>query len=207
MRVAIADDEQELLGQFSSVVTRAGHEIETFRNGSDLLNALKRETYDVILLDWNMPGKTGIEVLEWASDNLTPMPPFILITSRHEEGDIVRGLEAGAVDYIIKPESDEVIRARINAAGRRTTDSSPARFANFGVYELDRTEMSIKKGDERIKLTGKEFELADLFFSNLDRPMSRGYIFSRVWGGHVDLETRTIDVHISGLQIELCAQP
>ena len=81
MKLAIADDEQELLDQIALIVRHAGHDIDAFRNGIDLINALKRETYDVVLLDWNMPGKTGIEVLAWARENLDQLPPIILITS------------------------------------------------------------------------------------------------------------------------------
>ena len=97
MKLAVADDEQELLDQIAHVVSYSGHDIDTFRNGLDLINALKRETYDVILLDWNMPGRTGLEVLEWARENLNPLPPFILITSRQDKSDVVKGLEAGAM--------------------------------------------------------------------------------------------------------------
>ena len=92
MRIAAADDEQELLDQLASIVGGAGHEIITFRNGIDLVNALKRETFDVILVDWNMPQRTGLEVLHWATDNLDPLPPLIMITGRQETDDIVRAL-------------------------------------------------------------------------------------------------------------------
>ena len=207
MRLAVADDEQELLDQIVSAVSYTGHDIDTFRNGLDLVNALKRETYDVILLDWNMPGKTGLEVLEWARENLDQMPPFILITSRQDKSDIVKGLEAGAIDYIVKPESDEVIRARVEAAGRRNASSLVEAMVRYGDYELDRREKSVSLRGNPITLTAKEFALIDLLFKNRDRPLSRGYLFSRVWGGHVDLETRTIDVHVSRLRAKLDLKP
>jgi len=207
MRVALADDEQELLEQIAAIVVSAGHEIETFGNGLDLQKALKRDTFDVVMLDWNMPGLTGVDVLEWATDNLESAPPFIMLTSRGEKNDIVRGLQAGAVDYITKPESDEIIRARLEAAGRRIGGNKPEQHAQFGSYRLDRKSKSVEFNGKVIAVTAKEFDLVDLLFQNLDRPLSRGYLFSRVWGGETELETRTIDVHVSRLRTKLELQP
>lgn len=207
MRVAISDDEQEILDQVAAIVQNAGHEVACYRNGLDIQNALKRETFDVVMLDWNMPGRTGIEVLEWAVDNIASCPPFILLTSRPDKTDIVRGLEAGAIDYIVKPESDEVILARVEAAGRRNAGETQSRHANFGPYTLDRMEKSIAVKEKEAKVTAKEFDLIDLFFQNLHRPLSRGYLFSRVWGGNAEMETRTIDVHISRLRAKLDLNP
>ena len=207
MRVAIADDEPEVLAEVATVVVAAGHEVDSFRNGIDLQNALKRETYDVVLLDWNMPGRTGLEIVSWASEDLDTAPPFILLTSRRDKGEIVRGLEAGATDYIVKPESHEVILARIEAAGRRNERSIKDRFATFGGYKFDQLESTLEKEGATIALTAKEYQLALVFFQNIDRPLSRGYLFSRVWGGNAALETRTIDMHVSRLRSKLELKP
>lgn len=207
MRVAIADDEQEILDQVTAVVEAAGHEVDCFRNGIDLQNALKRETYDVVLLDWNMPGLTGLEIVSWATEHMASRPPFILLTSRRDKGEVIRGLEAGATDYIVKPEAEEVIRARIEAAGRRAEKPSTDRILNFGIYEFDQKESTLSKSDEAVALTAKEYQLALLFFQNIDRPLSRGYLFSRVWGGNANLETRTIDMHVSRLRSKLELKP
>ena len=207
MRVAIADDEKELLEQVEAVILNAGHEVETFGNGTDLQRALQRETYDVVLLDWNMPGKTGPEVVSWARENLDMPPPFIVITSRGAKEDIVHGLEAGAVDYITKPESDEVIRARVEAAGRRADTAKPEVEATYGKYHLNRKAKTIEVDGEAVLVTSMEFDLIDLLFKNFDRPLSRGYLLSKVWGGNAGLETRTVDVHISRLRSKLKLNP
>ncbi|KWV90932.1 response regulator transcription factor [Erythrobacter sp. YT30] len=207
MRVALADDEQDLLDQIAGIVMSAGHEVETFRNGTDLQRALQRETYDVVMLDWNMPGQTGLEILHWARDNLPSAPPFIMITSRGENEDVVRGLEAGAVDYITKPESDEIIRARLEAAGRRIGADRPETEVRYGKYTLNRKSKEIDFSGAAVAVTAKEFDLVDLLFQNLDRPLSRGYLFSRIWGGNIELETRTIDVHVSRLRSKLELKP
>lgn len=207
MRIALADDERDIREQVSNIVRNAGHTVEDFANGRDIQNALKRDTFDVVLLDWNMPGLTGLEVLEWAIENIEVPPPFILLTSRQDKDDIVTGLEAGAIDYIVKPESDEVIRARIEAAGRRNSVRETRGTEWYGRYEIDHNAQAIKCDGETKTLTAKEFELAKILFQNLDRPLSRSYLFSRVWGGNVDVETRTIDMHISRLRSKLGLSP
>lgn len=207
MRIALADDDRDIRDQVSALVREAGHTVDDFTNGLDVQKALQRDTYDVVLLDWNMPGQTGVEVLKWASENLESAPSFILLTSRQDKGDIVAGLEAGAVDYIVKPESDEVIRARIEAAARRTAVKETRETAEYGPFEVNYSARSISRADKAITLTAKEYDLAVLLFENIDRPLSRSYLFSRVWGGNIDVETRTIDMHISRLRSKLGLTP
>lgn len=207
MRVAIADDDPELLEQLSNALEDTPHQHEKFRSGLELVTSLKRETYDVVLVDWNMPGKTGFEVIQWAVETLEDPPAFILLTSRSEKGDIVRGLEAGAVDYVVKPESMEVIFARIEAANRRLKPAEPERHAEFGDYEIDRLLRVIKWQGDEVKLTAKETELATLFFDNLNRPLSRAYIFGKIWGGVPNVESRTLDIHISRVRSKLNLRP
>lgn len=207
MKIAAADDEKELLDQLAGIMQGAGHQISTFTNGRDLITALQRDTFDVVLADWNMPERTGLEVLHWAGDNLSPALPFIMITSRQDPGDIVKALNAGAVDYIVKPEDDRVILARVIAASRRLAALRPETKATFGKYELDRQDKTVRMDGKDIPVTGKEFDLVDLFFQNRDRPMSRAYLLSNVWGANETLETRTIDVHVSRLRAKLDLQP
>lgn len=203
MRIAVADDEKELLAQVSTIIRNAGHEALCYSNGIDLQNALKRETFDVVLLDWNMPGRTGMDVIEWASEHLESAPPFIMLTSRNAAQDVVRSLEAGATDYIVKPEADEIILARIIAAARRFQPSSRPEEIRVGDFLLDRQSQYLLKDGEKISLTAKEFGLVDLLFQNIGRPLSRSYIFARVWGGIADIETRTLDMHISRLRTKM----
>lgn len=207
MKIAIADDDPDILEQVTLALEGSGHDFDTFRNGTDLTIALKRNTYDVVLADWNMPGETGIGVLSWVRESLDHPPAFILLTSRTEKSDIVRGLEMGATDYIVKPESSEVILARIEAAARRGKRDTKERFEEFGDYKIDRLKQSIEFKAEQIKLTSKEFSVALLFFENFNRPLSRSYIFGQVWGGSLDIETRTLDMHISRVRSKLSLRP
>lgn len=208
IRVAIADDDQEVISQVEAAIRSAGHECVTYRNGKDVLNAIKRETFDVVLLDWSMPGATGIEVLSWAAENIESPPPFIMLTSRSGKGDIIRGLETGACDYVIKPESSAVILARIEAAARRgKAQVTRERFKEYGIYKIDSLENTFLVNGEEIKLTSKEFQLSALFFENMNRPLSRGYLFSQVWGTSEDIATRTLDMHISRVRSKLSLKP
>ena len=207
MRVAIADDDPELLEQLASALEGTSHSFDRYKNGAEMMTALKRETYDVILIDWNMPGSTGLEIVNWAATNLAPPPAMILMTSRSDKQDVVRGLEAGAIDYIVKPESNEVILARIEAAVRKTRSKDKPRFEEFGRYRIDRLQEGIERDGEPIKLTSKEFKVAELLFDNLNRPLSRNYIFSQVWSGSPDMETRTLDMHISRVRSKLELRP
>lgn len=208
LRIAIADDDQEVLDQISSCLEPTGYDVDRFRNGRDLLISLKRETYDVVLVDWNMPGATGLEIVSWGADSLEHPPAFILITSRSEKADIVKGLERGASDYIVKPESEEVIVARIEAAARRRAPAAKTeRYQTFGRYRVDGQETVIERDGKPIKLTAKEFKVAALFFDNLNRPLSRSYIFSQIWGNMGDIATRTLDMHVSRVRSKLELRP
>lgn len=207
MRIAIADDDAELLDDLARAISGAGHDLYRFRNGSELKTALERETYDVVLLDWNMPGETGIGIVSWAVEKLPAPPPFIIITSRTDKADIVAGLQAGATDYVVKPEIPEVVLARIEAAGRRNVNKTPDRIAVFDAYRFDRVLRQSWHQGEEVSLTNKEFQLALLFFDNLNRPLSRGYIFSQVWGGSLDVESRTLDLHVSRIRSKLQLRP
>ncbi|MGB3167483.1 MAG: response regulator transcription factor [Alteraurantiacibacter sp.] len=207
MRIAIADDDRDTLDLIVSCLEKTGYSFDSFANGRDLLVALRRETYDVVLVDWNMPGATGLEVVQWGTENLDDPPAFILITSRSDKTDVVRGLDQGASDYIVKPESEEVILARIEAAGRRRRPAAAERYQTHGRYRIDRLEKTIAVDGNPVALTAKEYKVAALFFDNLNRPLSRSYIFSRIWGNIGDMQTRTLDMHVSRVRSKLKLRP
>jgi DNA-binding response OmpR family regulator len=207
MRIAIADDDPELLEQLGNAIDGTVHQCERFRSGTELTTFLKRETCDVVLVDWNMPGRTGLDLVKWATSSLQNPPAFIILTSRSDKSDVVLGLEAGAVDYVVKPESEEVILARIEAAHRRLNKGGPERFGKFGAYDVDRVTKQITRAGESLNLTNKEADLAILFFDNLNRPLSRAYIFGEVWGSVPEVESRTLDLHVSRIRSKLELRP
>ncbi len=208
MRIAIADDDSEIRTFVADALKAGGHLSALFANGRDMITALQRDSFDMLVIDWNMPILDGIDVIKWAHGHLSPVPPIIVLTSRADKADVVEALEAGADDYIIKPEAADVILARVAAAFRRTGPRpSSERVEAYGPYHFDRLTSRVRFGDKEVALTAKEFALAQLFFENFHRPLARGYILQMIWNSVADLPTRTLDMHVSRLRTKLELRP
>lgn len=208
MRIAIADDDQEITDYLEKIIKEMDHNCVKFHDGNRLSSALLRDTFDLVLLDWNMPGKTGLEILQWMDRVLDDAPPVIMMTGRTAKRDISKALNAGADDYITKPEDETVIAARISALLRRTGNSGAMeKVVNYGKYRFDRMTQTVSMGGKDIPMTAKEFELADLLFRNHDRTLSRAYIMETIWRTSADLATRTLDMHISRIRGKLGLKP
>jgi DNA-binding response OmpR family regulator len=208
VRIAIADDDLEIRQFVSNALTTGGHICVVFANGREMITALQRDSFDLLVIDWNMPIVEGIDVIRWAHGHMSPVPPIIVLTSRTDKSDVVQALEAGADDYIIKPEDADVILARVAAAFRRTGPRpSSERVEAFGPYHFDRLTSSVSFGGKSVALTAKEFALARLFFENFHRPLARGYILQMIWNSVADLPTRTLDMHVSRLRTKLELRP
>lgn len=208
MRIAVADDEQSVREFTSDLLKEGGHLCTLFSNGRELVTALQRDTFDLVIVDWSMPGQSGVEVIQWARANVKPCPPFILLTSRLEKDDIVAGLTAGADDYIVKPEAAHVIRARVEAVLRRSQPPEPqSRIEEFGIYAFDKMDEVVSFGGLRVDLTPRELGLALLLFRNPNRAFSRAYILETLWKSVGDLPTRTLDMHVSRIRAKLQLGP
>jgi DNA-binding response OmpR family regulator len=207
MRVAIAEDEADAAAFLKSVVEDLGHVAVVFTDGNVLSQALIRGTYDLVILDWAIPGKDGIAVLKWMKSSLAERPPVIMMTNRSAKADISAALNAGADDYITKPEDRTVVSARISAMLRRSAGSgASAAGSTYGKYQLDRIEQTVSLNGNTVAMTAKEFQLADLFFRNADRTLSRHYIMETVWRTTATLDTRTLDMHLSRVRAKLDLQ-
>lgn len=208
MRVVIADDESDVVTFLKSIIEEMGHVAVSFSDGNMLAQALVRETFDLLILDWNIPGKDGIATLQWMQSSLPERPPVIMMTNRSAKRDISDALNAGADDYITKPEDRAVVAARINAMLRRNAGSGAFDTeATYGKYHLNRLDQTVAINGKTVTLTAKEFELADLFFRNADRTLSRNYIMETIWRTTAALATRTLDMHISRVRSKLDLQP
>jgi DNA-binding response OmpR family regulator len=207
VRIALVDDDPDEIREVAVVLRESGNECSIYSSGEELLAALRRDTFDILLLDWNMQGMSGLKVLAWARENLDPPPPVIMLTNRDRKEDIVFALDAGAIDYIRKPEDPDIIRARIRAALRRDKPESEHGPHRFGAYEFDALAKVVRIDGVPVELRQKEFDLVRLLFDNLNRPLSRGYILQKVWLSSPDIETRTLDVHISRLRAKLDLRP
>jgi DNA-binding response OmpR family regulator len=207
MRIAVVDDDDDVIEFVRGALARAGHGCADFGSCAAALAALRRETFDLMLLDWNLPDGAGIDLLQSIRAVSSAMP-VIMITSRADKDDIAAALHAGADDYVIKPESAQVIVARVEAVLRRAAPAAaPQRVARFGDYGFDHLTESVTIGDAPVPLSAKEFRLALIFFENLHRAMSRGYLLESVWHSVSDLPTRTLDMHVSRIRSKLRLMP
>lgn len=204
MRIAIVDDDEASIDFVSRVLERHGHSCVTFQRSREVPLALQRDTYDLLVLDWNMPDMSGMDIVAWARANLPSPPPVIMLTSRADKEDVAAALNAGADDFIVKPESAMVIVARVEALLRRmSTQPTDNRIETYGPYVFDRLDETVTLNGEPIPVTSKEFALARLFFANQHKPLSRRYLMEAVWKSVAELTTRTLDMHVSRIRSKL----
>lgn len=208
MRIAVADDKADVIDFLTDIAKEQGHEAIAFTDGNMLLQALAREAFDLCIVDWRVPGKTGEALVHSVKAALPVPPPLIAMADRTAKRDISDALNAGADDYIMKPEDRAVVAARIAAALK--SNSAPGAFdtdATYGRYRLNRIAHRVGFNGKEIALTAKEFALADLFFRNANRTLSRRYIMQAIWRTTADLTTRTLDMHVSRVRSKLEFQP
>ncbi len=156
---------------------------------------------DVILLDWMLPGESGITLARrWRSAARTKAVPILMLTARADESDRVAGLDAGADDYILKPFSPRELLARIRAVLRRRVPESIEGVVKMGELQLDAETHRVSFAGKQIKLGPTEFKLLHYLMHHPERVHSRGALLDKVWGDHVYIEERTVDVHIKRLR-------
>lgn len=204
MHIALLEDDPDQSMLVQAWLESAGHKCIVFTSGKDLTMSMLRESYDLLILDWLVPDMNGIEVLKWVRENLDWRIPVLFITQRDDEADVVEALESGADDYMAKPVKRAEMLARIGSISRRAQQvSEEDDTIEFTPYTLQRSSRSVKLHGETIEVTRKEFELTLFFFKNTGRVLSRGYILETVWGRSAEVNTRTVDTHISRLRRKL----
>lgn len=156
---------------------------------------------DVILLDWMLPGQSGLVLARrWRNDPRTKTTPILMLTARGDEPDKVAGLDAGADDYITKPFSTQELLARIRAVLRRRAPEQASDVVQLGTLQLDGATHRVTFSDQPIKLGPTEFKLLNYLMHHAERVHSRSQLLDRVWGDHVFIEERTVDVHVKRLR-------
>ncbi len=156
---------------------------------------------DVILLDWMLPGQSGLELARrWRADPRTKTTPILMLTARGDEPDKIAGLDAGADDYITKPFSTQELLARIRAVLRRRAPEQASDVVRIGGLQLDGSTHRVSFNDQAIKLGPTEFKLLNYLMHHAERVHSRSQLLDRVWGDHVFIEERTVDVHVKRLR-------
>jgi len=160
---------------------------------------------DVILLDWMLPGESGLTLArKWRASVRTKAVPILMLTARGDEADRVAGLDAGADDYIVKPFSPRELLARIRAVLRRRMPEASGGVVKMGDLQLDADTHRVNLADKLLKVGPTEFKLLHYLMRHPERVHSRGGLLDKVWGDHVYIEERTVDVHVKRLRESLC---
>lgn len=207
MKIVFLEDNREYASEIAAVLQVNGHEVHHFASGRECLTAINEDQYDIALLDWEVPDMAGTEVL--ASMQLKGnYPPVVFLTGRDSEEDVVSVIESGADDYIVKPVNTDILLARINALYRRNSaKASDQKRVSHGNLAVDFAKRKFEINGEPVKLTEKETDLALYFFGQIGVLLSRSHLTKVVWGTSPDIDTRTIDVHVSHLRSKLKLLP
>lgn len=204
MYIGILEDDATQQALYQLWFGAAPHSCQCYGSASGFVDAIQKEHFDLLLIDWMLPESNGQAVLKWVRENLGWDLPVIFITARDNEADIVSALRAGADDYLVKPPKYHELLARIESLSRRI--KAPA-VQKFGAYEVDQERRSISVDGKMIELTQKEFELACYMFQNPGKLLSRVHLLDKLWGLIADVDTRTVDTHVSRIRRKLGIGP
>lgn len=211
MRLAILDDEilevERARQALETVDAKDDHSfrIYTFTSGQELLKKLRLETFDLLLLDWQLPDVSGLDVLLWIKKHLDIPPKVIMLTGRNDEHAVVQALSIGACDYIQKPFRTAELVARVNNALRHHEflNANISGSLAYGNIVFDNFKQVAYREGVVVPLTPREYKLALLLFTNLDRPLSRQYFYDHLWTRDEECSSRSLDTHIYRIRIKL----
>ena len=200
-KILIIEDEKAVREMLCFTLKNDGFEILEAEDSNSALDALKENEINLILLDWMLPGKQGIEIsrLIRSSSEIKDIP-IIMLTAKSDESDKVLGLESGADDYVTKPFSPKELVARIKALLRRTAPQKDMEVVKYGNITLNPVTHKVTDGDSNVELGPTEFKLLHFFMTHPERVFSRSQLLDLVWGRNIYVEERTVDVHILRLR-------
>jgi len=199
MKVFILEDDVDQAELVAHWLEEKGHTCKCFVNGRDFIGKLPFEQPDLLILDWNLPVISGLEVLNWVRSSEHKDLPVIFVTTRNHEDDLVKALDQGADDYLVKPIKQTELIARSQALHRRHFMTQKS-VLSIEPFTFNPNENTITYNNNEVKLTAKEYQLANHFFNNQDRLISRDYLLETIWTKSSSITTRTVDTHISRLR-------
>ena len=207
MNIGILEDDLPQGELLSGWLQEEGKQVFHCCEGKEFVALLKKQPLDLIILDWQLPDTTGLDVLKQIRLQMNLSVPVIFATQRDSEQDIVAALKAGADDYLVKPLRHAEMLARVAAVCRRAGVGEPNADINLGPITIDTTRQVVKLDGEVVKLTAKDYDVACLVLSNEGKLLSREYLLKQIWGLEADINTRTVDVHISRVRRRLKIGP
>ncbi len=202
--VLVVEDEEAIATLIQYNLEKEGFLVNLIADGEEALELIRHQQPDLVLLDWMLPGLSGIEICERLRDNPdTRGLPIIMLTARGEEDDRVRGLDAGADDYVVKPFSPGELIARIRAVLRRMRPAFSMQILEVAGITMDLSKYMARYDDQPIRLGPTEFRLLAHFLAHPRQVFTREHILDSVWGREIYVEPRTVDVHIRRLRKSL----
>ena len=200
-RILIVDDEPAIRDMVAFALRKGDYAPVHAGDAREASAAIAERVPDLILLDWMLPGMSGLELARrWRKDELTREVPIIMLTARGEENDRVSGLESGVDDYVVKPFSARELLARIKAVLRRSREDEDDGSVAVGEVRIDGAAHRIYIKDQAVHVGPTEYRLLHFFMTHADRVYTRTQLLDHVWGGNVYVEERTVDVHIRRLR-------
>ena len=207
MKIGLLEDDASQAELVISWLEQDGHEVVHEPLAKKFLALAEHEAFDMVILDWELPDGTGIDVLRTLRNVQKNTFPVLFTTQRDAEHDIVKALNSGADDYLIKPLRQLELVARLDVMRRRAGISSPQDIITAGPIVIDTREQTISVDGEIVKVTQKDYDLAVFLFNNGGKILSRDYLLKMVWGVDSSLNTRTVDMHVSRLRRTLNINP
>jgi two-component system phosphate regulon response regulator PhoB len=205
-RILVVEDEPAIAELIAVNLQHGGFEVVVVQDSMTAQRELDTVLPDAILLDWMLPGQSGLSLARhWRKNERTKSIPILMLTARGDEPDKVAGLDAGADDYITKPFSTQELLARLRAVLRRRAPESASDCVTVGGLVLDAGTHRISFQNQELKLGPTEFKLLHYFMKHAERVHSRSSLLDKVWGDHVFIEERTVDVHVKRLREALGA--
>ena len=199
--IHIVEDEQPIITLVKYNLEKEGYKVSFSDNGNDGIEEIKRILPDLVLLDWMLPDFSGVEICKiLKKEKKFKDIPIIMLTAKGEDEDKIKGLNSGADDYITKPFSFPELLARIKALLRRSKPSLVSDIIEFEDLKVDRLTRRVFRKNKEIHLGPKEYDLINFFIKNPKRVYSRDQILENVWSDNINVETRTVDVHIRRLR-------
>jgi two-component system, OmpR family, phosphate regulon response regulator PhoB len=199
--ILIVEDEEALVLLLRYNLEAEGYGVETVARGDEADLLLKERSPDLVILDWMLPGLSGIELCRrLRARSETKRLPIIMLTARGEESERVRGLATGADDYIVKPFSVPELSARVRALLRRAAPERLADVLSFGELEVDREKKRVSRAGRAIDLGPTEYRLLEFLMERPGRVFSREQLLNGVWGSQIYIDERTVDVHVGRLR-------
>lgn len=207
MKIAILEDDPAQAKLLTAWLENEGHSVVHAERCDRFLKLYAEESPDLLILDWQLPDSTGLDVLITLKTKFQSNEPTIFCTQRNSESDIVNALKHGADDFLTKPLRQAELIARLQAVGRRAGIENASQTVELGPIKLDIDQEQITVDGEPIKLTRKDFLVAQCLLTNFGKVLSREFLLKQVWGVDTDLDTRTVDVHVSRVRRSLKISP